>query len=77
MVGAITDEAAAVMRREFAQMPGLCLTLAQACRLWQLGPHECEAALETLLNEGFLRRTCDGQYVRSDVGPMMPWVRCN
>jgi hypothetical protein len=74
MVGILTDEAAEVMRREFAQMPGLCLTLSQACRLWQLCPCECEAALDVLANEGFLCRTSDGQYARSDFGPIVVWV---
>jgi hypothetical protein len=74
MVGTITDEAAEVMRREFGQMPGLCLTLAQACRLWQLRPGECETALDVLVHEGVLCRTPDGQFARSDFGPTEVWV---
>lgn len=75
MFGILADQAAETetMRREFAQMPGLCLTLAQGCRLWQLCLPECEAALEVLVEEGFLCRMPDGQYARADVGATILW----
>jgi hypothetical protein len=50
------------IREEYAAMPGLKLTREQACRLWAVG-HECEAALEALLAEGFLHQTGTGKYV--------------
>jgi hypothetical protein len=37
-------------------MPGLCLTLAQAARLWNVDQDRCLAALESLTREGFLYR---------------------
>lgn len=44
-------------------MPGLRLTLPQARRLWQVDALECEAALEALVQEGFLGVTHDDVYV--------------
>jgi hypothetical protein len=51
------------IREEYAAMPGLKLTREQACRLWGVGHETCEAALETLLAEGFLHQTGTGKYV--------------
>ena len=51
------------IRSEYREMPGLRLTFPQACRLWQMEPHTCEAVLSTLIDERFLRRTPDGAYV--------------
>jgi DNA-binding IclR family transcriptional regulator len=46
-------------------MLGLRVTLAQACRLWQLDAATCEALLEGLVREGFLDRTDRGLYAAS------------
>jgi hypothetical protein len=51
------------IREEYASMPGLKLTGEQACRLWGVGHDTCAAALESLLDEGFLHRTGTGKYV--------------
>jgi hypothetical protein len=51
------------IREEYAAMPGLKLTGEQACRLWGVGHDTCAAALESLLEEGFLHRTGTGKYV--------------
>jgi hypothetical protein len=51
------------VRGEYLEMPGLSLTLAQACRLWQMDTHTCQAALDTLIAERFLGRTRDGSFV--------------
>jgi hypothetical protein len=51
------------IRGEFREMPGLSLTAAQACRLWQLDAATCEALLNALLAEGFLGRTPNGMFV--------------
>lgn len=56
---------AQLVRSEFVQMPGLCLTKPQAQRLWGLDPITCEAVLETLVDAEFLRRTRDGFYLRA------------
>jgi len=71
--GAVLDDKEALMlspellvariRGEYREMPGLRLTFAQACRLWQVDASTCEAVLQTLLAEGFLVRTADGAFM--------------
>ena len=51
------------LRGEYREMPGLKLTLPQACRLWQLDSATCEALLGHLVDERFLLRTPEGSYV--------------
>ncbi len=51
------------IRNEFHEMPGLCLTLEQAARLWNLDPQTSQLALHMLEEEGFLARTGDGRFV--------------
>ena len=50
-------------RAEFKEMPGMCLTKAQAARLWQLSPAHAEELLTKLVESGFLVRR-DGQRYR-------------
>jgi hypothetical protein len=54
------------VRAEFSEMPGLRLTLAQACRLWQLEPTVCEVVLDALVCERFLLQTPSGAFVRAE-----------
>jgi hypothetical protein len=51
------------VRGEYAEMPGLTLTLAQAQRLWGLDRNQCDGILCALADAGFLRRTARG-YIR-------------
>ena len=51
------------IRGEYQEMPGLRLTSAQACRLWQLDPETCHAVLQHLVDERVLALTSDGAYV--------------
>ena len=51
---------------EFSEMPGLCLTAAQAQRLWGLDRAACDALLDALVDAKFLFRTRDGSFMRSD-----------
>jgi len=46
-------------------MPGLRVTAAQACRLWQLDIATCEGLFDHLVREGFLVRTESGFYIAS------------
>ena len=55
-----------LIRGEFLEMPGLRLTLAQAQRLWGLERMVCEAALDALVRDDFLRRTREGSFIRRD-----------
>lgn len=51
------------IRGEFVEMPGLCLTLGQACRLWQIATPRCQSILDALIAEGFLSQTSNGSYI--------------
>jgi hypothetical protein len=57
----------ALIRAEYLEMPGLCLTIAQAARLWTADPDECSQTLDALTRAGFLWRSKD-QYVRRGSG---------
>ena len=51
------------IRGEYREMPGLRLTLSQACRLWQMDGPTCERVLEQLVGEAFLYKTAAGTYI--------------
>lgn len=53
------------VRAEFAEMPGLKLTLSDAALLWGLEPAACEAVVKTLLATAFIRQTASGAIVRA------------
>jgi hypothetical protein len=52
-------------RGEYLEMPGLRLTVAQACRLWQLDVVLCTKVFDRLMSEGFLQQTNTGFYLAS------------
>ena len=52
-----------LIRSEYEEMPGLCLTRAQVQRLWLLDPAACDNVLRALVDAGSLRLTSGG-YVR-------------
>jgi len=56
-------EALRRIRSEYAEMPGLRLTLTQAQRLLGVAPLQCGLVLGWLVDEGFLRLT-KGFYVK-------------
>jgi hypothetical protein len=47
----------------YREMPGLCLHMNQAARLFGLRSQTCQIILEDLVHKGRLRRAHDGQYV--------------
>jgi hypothetical protein len=51
------------IRGEYREMPGLRLTFAQACRLWQVDAPTCETLLQQLVREAFLYKTDNGAYI--------------
>lgn len=51
---------------EFLEMPGLRVTEAQARRLWGLDAATCSTLLSALIEAGFLFRTPDGAFVRTE-----------
>jgi hypothetical protein len=62
------------IRGEFREMPGLRLTLSEACRLSQLDSQTCEAVLRRLVDERFLTRKHDGTYLELANGPTPRFV---
>jgi len=57
------------IRAEYLEMPGLALTLVQAARLWGCDCEVVEPLLRALVDDGFLWRTGNGQYVRRADSP--------
>ena len=57
------ESLAARVRGEYREMPGLRLTVAQACHLWQIDAFTCESVLERLVQEAFLHKTDTGRYL--------------
>ena len=55
------------VRREFAELPGLNLTLPQARLLFSLPARLCVDVLEALCADGTLMRSPDGRYCRRHV----------
>ena len=52
-----------MVQAEYRDMPGLHLTKTQIQRLWHLDATACDAVLDTLVSQGFLRKTSRGAYV--------------
>ncbi|HUK32338.1 MAG TPA: hypothetical protein VLV86_00420 [Vicinamibacterales bacterium] len=52
------------IRREYTEVPGLCLTRAQMQRFWGLESQLCDRLLVELTDGNFLKRTALGKYVR-------------
>jgi hypothetical protein len=61
-----------LIRAEYRDSPGLHLTPLQIERLCRLDAATCEAALDALVNQGVLRLTRFGAYVRADVSTEVP-----
>jgi len=56
------------VQAEYAEMPGLSVTLAQARRLLATDEPTCAEVFKLLITQGVLRRTPQGRYVRSVSG---------
>ena len=56
------------VRGEFGEMPGMRLTLDQACRLWTLDHDRCAAVLERLVAGRFLEVDGTGRYRKAHGG---------
>ena len=52
------------VQAEYAEMPGLSVTLPQAQRLLGIDRETCVVVIRTLVDRRFLRRTPQGRYVR-------------
>ncbi|MBI3403504.1 MAG: hypothetical protein HY048_18995 [Acidobacteria bacterium] len=56
-----------LIRAEYQEVPGLCLTRRQAQRLWNLDPEMCDTLLQEMVADHFLRLTPTDRFVRADV----------
>lgn len=52
------------LRNEYLEMPGLCVTVSQAARLFGVRTDHAAEMLEALVREDFLFRDGDGNYRR-------------
>jgi agmatine/peptidylarginine deiminase len=50
---------------EYAEMPGLSVTLPQAQRLWAADRHTCQTVFDRLIARSVLRMTTKGRFVRA------------
>ena len=55
-----------LVRAEYREFPGLHLTRQQARRLWNMESAVCDAVLQTLIDEHFLRVAPNGTFARVD-----------
>ena len=69
MNSAHTTDWLPVVRGEYLEFPGLCLTKGQVQRLWSLDPSTCEALLDELVDVRFLWRKQNGAYARVESRP--------
>ena len=53
------------IRGEFREMPGLSLTIDQACRLWGCDAVTCRHVIDMLVAAGQLRWSRDGRLIRA------------
>jgi hypothetical protein len=54
-----------IVEAEYAEMPGLCVTPAQAQRLWAVDRATCDEVFGRLIAKGVVRRTGRGTLVRT------------
>ena len=57
-----------LIRAEYMEIPDLTLSKAQIRRFWGLDPFTCDALIDALIADGFLKRTSGHFYVRASLG---------
>jgi hypothetical protein len=60
------DSVARRVLAEFEEMPGLTLTVPQACRLFGLRRDVCQVVLDVLVDSAYLRQTHAGAITRGE-----------
>jgi hypothetical protein len=73
--GSQRREIQAIVLGTFREMPGLCLHLNQAARLFDLRPQTCQSILDDMVSRGWLRRAHDRQYVAGTLDRFSPTPR--
>jgi hypothetical protein len=61
---AVRDDLVHRVRSEYLEMPGLQLSVPQACKLWGLDAGTCGDLMEQLVRTKFLCRTRAGSFAR-------------
>jgi hypothetical protein len=61
------------IRRDYAEMPGLKLTIEQACRLWHVREEVCRATLNDLVQQRVLFQTPSGAFIMRPSAPLRPF----
>ena len=61
----VESDLIARIRGEFREMPGLSLTIKQACRLWSCDAVTCRYVTDMLVAAGQLRWSRDGRLIRA------------
>jgi DNA-binding IclR family transcriptional regulator len=56
----------AIILAEFAELPGMRLTMPQVCRLWGISPIDAQAVVARLIERGLLSRDSLGRVYRPD-----------
>ena len=51
--------------KDFSEMPGLEVTMAQGIRLWNIGADDCRFVIDALVDEGFLKWTAKRTVIRT------------
>ena len=51
---------------EYREMPGLALTVEQACRLWGCDADACQRVVDVLVERHLLRWSRDGRLIRAE-----------
>jgi hypothetical protein len=62
---AAAADLARLIEAEYAEMPGLSVTLLQAQRLWAVDRQTCQRVFDGLIARGVLRMTTKGRFVRA------------
>lgn len=53
------------VQAEYAEMPGLSVTMPQAQRLWDIDQRTCALVFKALIKRRVLKRTPEGRYIRA------------
>jgi hypothetical protein len=63
-----TDADALRVRHQFLIDPDLCLSAGDVVAPQHVHPPQALVILDALVQDGFLRRTCDARYIRAHTG---------
>ena len=53
------------VEKDFSEMPGLEVTMAQGVRLWNIGADDCRFVIDALVDIGYLKWTAKRTVIRT------------